>query len=499
MNQYDHLKKNLRDYKVEVDKEKLWKNTSHAIPQRRKKRAALFLLSSAIMLGAIGYTYYNRMPALPDQTRVTEKTSVDIIPAASTQVAEIIPAESNPVKNKITEDRIKPTPSNHITSGASTPGASNVTPKTTRVISHHETFTSASKRAEEQIEIPKDVQEPSLMIHVVGETAKPSSNEENTRPMSVTTEGMATVTIHDNDDFRGEAHNLHEDEIAEAHKDELWLNPSLEAVAFLAINLEGLPVEARTGVTGSLNPRVSPAEAHHLSSIQVIQGIGLTTMSIQSLDPESIELAAQLSRTHESLESFSTTVSGNLKLPLGFSVDAGIQYNQLNTKMQHAWTTTERYTREGIAQIIIDQHGLQESVTGNVGVTKYTHIQSTRFTSHENIDLVASLRKTLWNYRRSSLDVFMKGGYNLSYRANGSLLNKDGSVEKFSASDNPYSRSSPFVYGAGLQFQYRISPRLYVNTSMDYQRINYLYQPKDQKVEFRFATYNAAIGIGYSL
>ena len=50
MNQYDHIRKNLKDFNVPIDKDKLWANTAHAIPKKRRKRGAFFLLLGGALL-----------------------------------------------------------------------------------------------------------------------------------------------------------------------------------------------------------------------------------------------------------------------------------------------------------------------------------------------------------------------------------------------------------------------------------------------------------------
>ena len=63
MKQYDHIRKNLKDFNVPIDKDKLWANTAHAIPKKRRKRGAFFLLlggalliSSAVTIYALSYS-----------------------------------------------------------------------------------------------------------------------------------------------------------------------------------------------------------------------------------------------------------------------------------------------------------------------------------------------------------------------------------------------------------------------------------------------------------
>ena len=57
MNQYDHLKNKFRDYKVDIDKDKLWKNTSHAIPKRKRRAVPLIVLLAGLILS--GWLLYS--------------------------------------------------------------------------------------------------------------------------------------------------------------------------------------------------------------------------------------------------------------------------------------------------------------------------------------------------------------------------------------------------------------------------------------------------------
>src|SRR5690606_25904832 len=52
MSQMDHVRKQLQDYQVPVDTDKLWANTAHAIPHRRRRRGIVFWW----MTGGMGVT-----------------------------------------------------------------------------------------------------------------------------------------------------------------------------------------------------------------------------------------------------------------------------------------------------------------------------------------------------------------------------------------------------------------------------------------------------------
>ena len=57
MNQYDQFKDKLHDYKVKVDKEKLWQQTAHAIPQRKRRRMMLFFLLGSLGTASLWYGF----------------------------------------------------------------------------------------------------------------------------------------------------------------------------------------------------------------------------------------------------------------------------------------------------------------------------------------------------------------------------------------------------------------------------------------------------------
>ena len=111
MNQYDHIRKNLKDFNVPIDKDKLWANTAHAIPQKRKKRGAFFLLLGGALLISSAVTFYalsNSEKTIHTKTEI-QSTSNQIVTTPTNQtinetneattestVATVSPVKSRP-------------------------------------------------------------------------------------------------------------------------------------------------------------------------------------------------------------------------------------------------------------------------------------------------------------------------------------------------------------------------------------------------------------------
>src|SRR5687768_5930984 len=97
MNQYDHLKNKLHDYKVEIDKEKLWKNTSHAIPQRKRRLAIPVIMLAALAISA--WLMYSAS-SLPVSEQLLTSTSfpVNEKPEFTENLEDRSPGNSNEIK-----------------------------------------------------------------------------------------------------------------------------------------------------------------------------------------------------------------------------------------------------------------------------------------------------------------------------------------------------------------------------------------------------------------
>ncbi|MBK9103780.1 MAG: hypothetical protein IPL92_04250 [Saprospiraceae bacterium] len=99
MNQYDHIRKNLKEYTVHVDKDKLWANTAHAIPQKRKRRGAFFLLFAGILLMGSGITRY----ALSGAENNAQNNNTRVSPSTIAVVAEA--TANNTINNTIASNQ----------------------------------------------------------------------------------------------------------------------------------------------------------------------------------------------------------------------------------------------------------------------------------------------------------------------------------------------------------------------------------------------------------
>lgn len=473
MNQYDHLKNKLHNYKVELDKEKLWKNTSHAIPKRKRRPAVIVILFAGLVISAwllqsnsllhLSASWPSFSTTGIDNHDHLAQNQQDIFAGLSTSSigSSNKPIEVYSSNLSLTMEEILPP--NHITK---------------------------SETRGDRIFVGDEQNESHQTVPLVNNFTSVQSGSDN--------EIIEGQTVQAGESVHPEADQGY---VANNHQTENYFNTDHEAnipVDYLLNHILPISIPANSiEDANSHNPDIQPLKRRFLQSIQLVQGFGFSTMEIHSLAPESDKFTTLLRQKVNSLETLSTTATATVRLPEKFFLEAGFQLTRLSTVIDHEWQSAERIHEEGVTTIIIDENGIPQSITGSTEFTRTTHYHAKRFTAHQNADIVFALHRIIWNEQRVSLNAFVKGTYNLSYVAKGTILDNNRALLVFSKRDNPFRRNSLFAFGGGLQMKYQLDPYWNITSNLIFEQLQYQYKDENISVEFQHAGLSLGLGIGY--
>jgi len=475
MNQYDHIRKNLKEYSVPVDKDKLWANTAHAIPKKRKKRGAFFLLpAGALLIGAV-LTYYllsNTEHQLPINT---EALSVSVSPIVN-QSDET----SNTVKQTTGSNRII------------VPGDQIINPKELSEANKHSSIsTYADNRAASASQHNTASLDQNISANQLAETITSGIAAESS---------ISGVTPNDRSDFASSTVPSDIIDISTSSLIAIAAEPLTIREHHTSLEIAGLPITSLS-IPGKENqfgnPVASPVRKTNRFNIRIMQGYGLTTMN-SSTDSDELEPVLEGWEDNiKSMENLSTSLHASLRLPKGIQLGAGLQYSKLTTQMGYQQTSTEDYIDQGINEIIIDEQGNVQNLVGDVNVQRQTILQSTRFTSHTRLDIEGMVSIPVLRSFRHETGIWVKAGYNILYSSQGTTFSPGDQPISFTTKDNPYTLASPFTFGTGISSLYRINPHWMLNASIGYERLRYTHGLYDNQITFQHSIFSLSLGTGY--
>ena len=477
MNQYDHIRKNLKDFSVPIDKDKLWANTVHAIPKKRNKRGAFYFLLAGALLAGSGILYYALSPSAIT-SEVTMNADASIAAQSTPAVIESINEKTVTTSNPASTRELYSDANNHSS-------IKNTTPAPTSTL-------------RPSSEVESNINE----IHTV--TAKPASSSHSIIiPIAPEENKMNTVnTVNDeNTEYatkdKFESPIDQQNEISASEK--LAQNSRIVNFApadISAISIDQLNIPSRNLSMGQ--PVIRQVKNKNNIILSILQGYGWSTLNIKSTTDELKPMADMLEGKIKSLENISTSLDASIRLPKGIRVGAGLQYSTLTTQLDYQQTSSEDFSQEGITAIIIGEDGSRQNLYGNVNVNRQTIIHSTRFTSHNRLAVEGMVSVPVFRSYRIETGIWVKAGYNLLYTSQGTTVNATGEPVKFSTEDNPYTLPSPFTFGAGIGTLYRLNTHWMLNARFGYEPLNYTHGLYDNQIAFHHSIFNLSIGGGYT-
>lgn len=485
MNQYDPIRKNLKDFQVPIDKDKLWANTAHAIPQKRKKRGAFFVLLGGALLISSAVTFYALSTSENNTNNKAEIQSASI-PSVATPANE-----TNDNTNQATTGNITTPDTTQISNHELKPNAKNVTEISNPQASADKTTTpssrsnggklTASNLKNSSENVSAKAANPAGHI-LPTETRVDASSKDPEIPVAETLSNQVTTvnTL--------EAANLD-------------MIPALRNADYLSNSLPTLPVSELLILPREDSPadvKGSRSKNKKRINLLVMQGFGWSTMKMTTDNPELQPTIDAWKNNMSSLENLSTSLQASIRLPKGIQLGAGLQYSTLTTQMEYQQSATEEYTEQGITEIIIDEQGNVQNLMGDVKVHRQTILYSTRFTSHARLDVEGIVSIPVIRNYRTETGVWVKVGYNVLYDAKGTTFSLGEVPIKFSSAENPYTLQSPFTFGAGIGTLYRLNPHWNLNARVGCERLRYTHGLYDDQISFHHSIFSLGLGIGYT-
>jgi hypothetical protein len=484
MKQYDHIRKNLKVFQVPIDKEKLWANTAHAIPHKRKKRGAFFLLLGGALVISSAVTFFT----LSDPgSNIT--TNTEIQSASYTTVTSPSNETNDATRQATTGNTLNATTENE---------------SSQELVSKENSIVETSNRRPSIVKATTSSNKGNARKALV---ASPNTEADNGRVKTQNLSGQSFVsengsTANVNDPEVLTYDNSNQDASIENTTDPIYLEraPEERIANFLTREIPSLPVSEL-----NILPRENPTsnviatrtKNKNRINLLIIQGIGWSTMNMVTENPEFQPTVHAWKNKIKSLENLSTSLQASIRLPKGIQVGAGLQYSKLTTQMEYQQTWSETYTEQGITEIIIDEQGNVQNLMGDVHAVRQTIIHSTRFTSHTRLDVEGIVSIPLIRNYRTETGVWVKAGYNILYDAKGTTFGQGDDLVKFSSTDNPYLLQSPFTFGAGIATLYRLNTHLTLNARVGYDRLRYTHGLYDNQISFHHSIFSLGLGAGY--
>jgi|GEM_PF-6160299 len=473
MKQYDLLKKNLRGYKVEVDKEKLWQQTLHAIPQKKKRRPIVlpFLFGALLLSGGLVYYHADGLSQLYANYRG------DLTQASAENTALV--SNQNDHSISIKQEETTSINFNENTVQLNETSKSQVNRLKFQPINNWSNGNSPSKS-------PNNVQvSPSSPVDQVQKDK--SINSEFNEPLLLSFNSPTSSNKESVDAYS-------KSELLTSQENEQWNTISLDALP-----LSPLTSSSEPEIKGINYSSTTPGKPYkNVFSVAILQSVGFSNLSFEAGNPQAEDMGDFLSNATQSLESISTTVRGNVQLTKGFAVSAGLAYRRLNTETIYQNTITERMDQEGTTTIIIDELGQQHLVSGNVGTTHLLETEHTRYSTHQKVDVELTLHKRIFGIHRTTVNGYLKAGVNVHYSAEGSAFTNEYELVRFQDSDNPYSLSSLLTFGGGIDVQHRLSPRWLLLGALGIDQFKIHHKDYNQ-LQWRHTIYSLSLGVGYVL
>jgi len=246
------------------------------------------------------------------------------------------------------------------------------------------------------------------------------------------------------------------------------------------------------------NPVKVPVKKNNNFTLSIMQGYGWSSMDISSNNEEWQPVITEWQGKIKSLENIETNIEATIRLPKGIQLGAGFQYSILTTQLEYQQTTSEDFSEEGIIAVIIDEDDSQHNLYGDVNVNRQTIIQSTRFTTHNRLNLVGLVSVPVFRSYRSETGLWVKGGYNLSYKSEGTTFSPNGEPLRFSTQDSPYTLQSPFTFAVGIGTIYRINKHWTLNARAGYEPLRYTHGLYNDQIVIHHSIFSLSLGAGYT-
>ncbi len=471
MKSYDQIKNQLQAFESDLDKEKLWANTAHAIPKRKRRYGLIYiLLFGAVLLGS---GIFFLLPSLSSTQDTATAESMNVVPPALQDQQQGLTA-STVQQDGLIENDSDEMQAQH---------TGNVTPSADDLVTADNTFTT-KKETQRKPSENQSVKEKTLPAAVAPQAEMYAQSE--------TSDGrISEVEISDQEQFLID--------LAPASNERAFQEEV--SVADLAL-LPILPLTINPSdpafLTGS-NTTVVRGKYRKTFALYASQAIGASSLSVGT---DSDELLAEKNFVEDrvsSLENLSTRIGAQLHLSKRWVVGAGLQWNQLTTRTDFVWTEEERLMGDGITGIVIDPDGTQYLQSGVIGITRASQWEASRYSTHSTVNLEAQIAYQVFRHYRFDLLAGLHGTYNLLYRSEGSTFDIRDQPVRYTSEDQPYTLTSPFNIGMSVTGSYQLGRRIGLQLMLQYDRLNYEQFIDQSTLDYKHNILSMGLGLRYKL
>ena len=471
MKSYDQIKNQLQAFESDLDKEKLWANTVHAIPKKKRRYAVLVLfLGGALMLGG-GMTML-LVNSNPTGNKLAGEELIEFSSIAqhmtgSQMGPKDLQNEANGeavLENHIHADDLNTQSSANNLTVEGTPESKTVVQPSRSEIESIESIADASKEAQEAVSLSEN-----------------TSFESSFPEAAVFDSSQALRRA----DAWPQVNTLHE----EVNVDKMGLLP-----------LRPLPVqEYDAGFISASNKAVIRSKYKKSVALYATQTIGASSLNIKTNSDELFARTNFLEDRVTSLENLSSRIGAQMHLSKRWVVGTGLQWNQLATRTDFAWMEEQRISGDGITTIVIDPDGTQHLHSGVIGITRNAYWQASRYSTHTTLNLEAQIAyQVLRNYRFDLL-AGLHGTYNLLYQSQGSTFDLNDQPVLYTAEDQLYDLTSPFNIGMSLTGSYQIGRRLGLQLTLQADRLTYEQPMNQSTLNYHHHIFSMGMGLRYKL
>ncbi len=447
------IKENLGDMKIQVDSNALWESLQDHVPPKKKKRGFIFFfLGLLVAVGMVGVYYIqtdsNSTYVANPTKEGTETPSLAMSTENDTKSTNHNPTKINNSLNNIEENTVNP-----------------YTANTKTVVTNAELNTNENK------------------------PLNPLNSPNNQSILPVSTSAVISPNYYarvPNLQQASESENVVSSptERATILYSELLKQDDLTPINNDFVTQVSVVVPATQAASKQLFLTLQFGGNYHFNKTTTVDGeAGLDV------------LRRDIS---QSMPGYFASVGAEYELTPKWSVYTSVMHAQLVYRTAYHFTTNEEQTNsEGIDQILIDQYGFQEEISGEV--REYIHSQITgvwyNYTNHYTLQ--SGLKYRFFRQGRLNGQIGAGIDYKLSSRTRGSYLADDWTIEKI---ENALPSAFRNIQGhASVQINYQVNKNTSIGIQAQYMSSMHRILHKENTLISEFQIGNIGLSCRYGI
>lgn len=231
-------------------------------------------------------------------------------------------------------------------------------------------------------------------------------------------------------------------------------------------------------------------------------GTSLPFQSLKSSGSEMSELISQRNATESPLPSFSFEAGLGYEFYNGFFIQAGLMYNQINTRFLHRQEDIINNTTSIIIDTMFNIEGEILSITRDTSVIQEIGVREVAATNtFKMIDIPVSIGYLYPINEKFQLRATAGVAFNLRMRSSGYMINYDSDPFRYgNQGDNTLFRDKlSLSYLAGLGLETELAENLYLNAGISMRYFPGTFNLESNPVDQRFINLGLSAGLKYRI